>query len=84
MYPCPYAQGMMGGPGMGYGRMAPSQDLDEDDVRTLIGRHLEWRGNPRLKVGNVKDKDSDTIIAEIVTVDGSLVSALKWTGIAGG
>ena len=32
-----------------------------------------WRGNPRLKVGDVKEKDADTITADIVTKDNSLV-----------
>ncbi len=34
---------------------------------------LTWRGNERLKVGEVKEKDADTITAEIVTKDNSLV-----------
>jgi hypothetical protein len=34
---------------------------------------LNWRGNPRLKVGDVKEKDADTITADIVTKDNSLV-----------
>ena len=36
-------------------------------------RWLTWRGNPRLKVGEVKEKDADTVEAAIVTVDNSLV-----------
>ena len=33
--------------------------------------------NKRLKVGEVKEADDDTIVAEIVTQDGSLVQRLK-------
>ena len=36
-------------------------------------RWLTWRDNPRLKVGEVKEKDADTITADIVTKDNSLV-----------
>ena len=31
------------------------------------------RGNPRLKVGEVKEQDADTIVADIVTKDNSVV-----------
>lgn len=34
---------------------------------------LAWQGNPRLKVGDVKEKDADTIMADILTKDNSLV-----------
>ena len=34
---------------------------------------LTWQGNPRLKVGEVKERDADTIEADIVTKDNSLV-----------
>ncbi len=44
-----------------------------DDVKTRVERWLAWRGNPRLKVGEVKEKDADTIIADVVTKDNSLV-----------
>jgi hypothetical protein len=36
-------------------------------------RWLAWQGNPRLQVGDVKEKDADTIVADIVTKDNSLV-----------
>ena len=77
-----YGQGY--GPGPGYG-MGPgmmqgygtpggfSKDLSTDDVRTMLERQLAMTGNKRLKVGDVKEKDNNTIVADIVTADGSLV-----------
>ncbi len=71
--------GMMGwgyGPGRGYG---PGQQGDQalnltvDDVKARVERWLAWRGNARLKVGEVKEKDADTITADVVTKDNSLV-----------
>jgi hypothetical protein len=67
-----YGPGMMGyGPGY-YGQQA-NLNLSTDDVKNYFGRMLAIRGNPRLKVGDVKEKDSDTIVADIVTKDNSLV-----------
>ena len=75
-----YGPGMMGGYGPGYGPGAAGPGwrggdlkLSTDDVKTRLERWLTWRGNPRLKVGEVKEKDADTVEAAIVTVDNSLV-----------
>lgn len=65
-------QGMMGGPGPGM-RVTPSEHLTTDDVSHFLGHFLERHANPRLKVGQVEQVDEDTIVAEIVTVDDSLV-----------
>jgi hypothetical protein len=78
---------MMAGPGMwgGYGPGAAgpgwntaSRDLNlsTDNVKNYLDRWLAWQGNPRLKVGDVKQKDADTIVADIVTKDNSLVQRL--------
>lgn len=68
------------GPGMGRGMMrgdgAAGEDLDIEGARRLLQRHLDWHGNPNLKVGNVTVQDDDTILAEIVTKDDSLVRRL--------
>ena len=64
------------GPGMMQGYGTPggfSKDLSTDDVRTMLERQLAMTGNKRLKVGDVKEKDKNTIVADIVTADGSLV-----------
>ena len=73
-----YGPGMMQGYGPGYDRRSDVQNnqtlnLSIDDVKSRMERWLTWRGNARLKVGEVKEKDADTITADIVTKDNSLV-----------
>ena len=71
-----YGPGMMGGYGPGYDRSADAQgnvNLSPDDVKTRMERWLSWRGNDRLKVGDVKEKDADSITVDVVTKDNSLV-----------
>jgi len=73
--------GMMGpgmmGPGMmgpGYGMWGRGDaNLTTDDVRKNLERWLAWQGNPRLKVGAIKEDGDDTIVAEIVTKKGGEV-----------
>jgi len=48
--------------------------LTVDQVRKLAEAQLIRRGNPNLKVGQVKEKDADTITVDIVASDNSLVS----------
>ena len=81
--------GMMGqgygmGPGMmGYGCPNADQDgaakteLKTDDVKKMMESRLAFMRNPNLKVGKVAEKDKDTISAEIVTKDGSLVRGFE-------
>ena len=71
--------GMMGGM-MGQGRSAvglgvvtPTRNVSIDDVHDHFERLLQAQGNPRVKLGEIKDTDKDAIIAEIVTTEGSLV-----------
>ncbi|MGF1608853.1 MAG: hypothetical protein ACFCUQ_05620 [Kiloniellales bacterium] len=62
------------GPGYGGGMpMFRDRDLGADEVRHVLEHQLAMHGNPRLKVGEVTEADADSIIAEIVTQDGSLV-----------
>jgi hypothetical protein len=72
-----YGPGMMRGygPGAAPGWNTGGRDLNlsTDNVKTSMERWLAWQGNPRLKVGDVTEKDADTIIADIVTKDTSLV-----------
>ncbi|OEJ68908.1 hypothetical protein [Magnetovibrio blakemorei] len=64
----------MGGQGCPNGQVqALAQPLTIDDVRANMEQHLKQRGNDRLKVGQVTELDDKTIVAEIVTVDDSLV-----------
>ncbi len=76
--------GMMGrgyghGPGMMYGYGPGNQgdlNLSTDQVKQYLEQMIR---NPNLKVGDVKEKDSDTIVAEIVTKQGnSLVQRLDF------
>lgn len=77
-------QGYMMGPGfnelgnVGPGMMQPlREDLDIGDVRDMMEHRLIWMNNPNLKLGDVEEKDADTISADIVTKDGSLVQRLS-------
>lgn len=60
-----YGPGMMGGYGPGYGNQG-NLNLSTNDVKTYLERTMR---NPNLKVGEVKEKDKDTITADIVTKD---------------
>ncbi len=85
-----YGPGMMG-PGYGPGgaiqgdqNASQTRNLTTDDVKIRIESWLAWRGNPRLKVGEIKEKDADTIVADVVTQDNSLVERFivdRHTGI---
>lgn len=77
-----YGPGMMQGYGEGYGpgMMGPGAygrqgnlNLSTDDVKNYLERWIAVQGNPRLKIGDVKEKDADTIEADVVTKDNSLV-----------
>ena len=48
-------------------------NLTDDDVKNELDRRLAWQGNSHVKIGNVVEKDADTVVADIVTKDGSLV-----------
>jgi hypothetical protein len=64
-----YGPGWMhGGYGMGNAGGYISRDLKltVDDVKNSLERTIR---NPRLKVGDVKEADADTITADIVTKD---------------
>jgi len=81
--------GMMQGNGYGHGHggygsggcqnggQALDAPLTVDDVRANLQKHIEWQGNDRLKVGTVIETDANTITAEIVTVDDSLVRKVQ-------
>lgn len=66
---------MMGPHGMmGQGGLAPlAEDLSVDGVRHIMEHRLAMRQNPNLKLGEIVEKDDDTITAEVVTQEGSLV-----------
>ncbi len=73
-----YGPGMMQGYGPGvagpvWNTTGRNLNLSTDNVKNYFERWLAWQGNPRLKVGDVKERDADTIVADIVTKDNSLV-----------
>lgn len=67
--------GMMMPPRAGHHglRVVPRTDLSLDDVRHFFADRLARHDNKRLRVGEVKEAEDDTILADIETVDGSLV-----------
>lgn len=52
-------------------------DLSAEEVKTLIEAKLIMRGNDRLKVGLITQKDEQTYVVDIVTVDDSLVRQIE-------
>jgi hypothetical protein len=70
--------GMMRGRGIGpallYG--PPADGITVERARTMLEGALAWHGNPRLKLGTVEEENESTIVAEILTVDDSLVQRL--------
>ncbi len=83
---------MMGG-GMGYGMMGHGmamghvsphyrgqsfdRNLSPDDVRKIVDGHFAWMGHKRLRVGDVKKQDDGSLLADVNTVDGSLVMRME-------
>lgn len=65
------------GPGMIYGWPdGQGQKVSIEEARGWLERRLARHGNPRLKLGEVREADDGTLVAEIVTRDGSLVQKL--------
>jgi hypothetical protein len=70
-----YGPGMMYGYGGGYANQG-NLNLTTDQVKQYLTQMIR---NPNLTVGDVKEKDADTIVAEIVTKQGnSLVQRLDF------
>ncbi len=65
--------GMMGYGGYGPGGWGPQQqanlNLTVDEVKANMERWLKATGNPHIKLGDVVEKDADSITADIVTTD---------------
>jgi len=62
------------GPALLYG--PPAAGITVERARAMLEGVLAWHGNPRLKLGTVEEQNEDTIVAEILTVDDSLVQRL--------
>lgn len=65
------------------GHQDRNQNLSVDDVRKLLDGMLVMQGNDRLKTGKIEAADDKTIVAEIVTVDGSLVQKIEFDSKTG-
>ncbi len=75
---------MMGGAAMLYGLgTAAQEEMTAERVRVLLEERIAWHGNPRLEVGEIAEADDGSIVAEIVTVDGSLVQRLAFNRYPG-
>jgi hypothetical protein len=66
---CPWFQGTAGSGGDQQGTL----NLSTDDVKARFERWIDVQGNPRLKLGGIREKDADTVEVDIVTKDNSLV-----------
>jgi len=53
------------------------RNFSADDVRKILEGHLVWMGHKRLKVGEVKAQDNGALLADINTVDDSLVMRME-------
>jgi hypothetical protein len=70
-------QGMGGWSGLAGRQVVPMIQLSTSDVRGFFEHQLAALGNERLKVGKVEALDDDTIAAEVVTLDDSLVESFE-------
>lgn len=76
--------GMMGSQGIPLGTpLGAPEEMTEDRVRALVGKQLTSLGNPRLKLGEISTASDGSIIAQILTVDGSLVQKLAFNRYPG-
>lgn len=70
--------GMMMGHGSHHQQTATiDRNLSSDDVRKILEGHFVWMGHKRLKVGDVKSQDDGTLLADINTIDDSLVMRME-------
>lgn len=74
----------MAGPGLFYGMPRGKQEeMTPERVREFLEQRLAWHDNPRLTIGDITVADDGNIIAQIVTVDGSLVQELAFNRYPG-
>jgi hypothetical protein len=65
-------------PNFGFRRGTGVLNLSVDDIKNYVESAIAWNGNPNLKVGAVTERDANTVTAEIVTKDNSLVERLAF------
>jgi hypothetical protein len=85
--------GMSGATGGGMGGLGPDSlygmpggapmEMTPARVRDVLAQLLERHGNPRLAIGEIAEAADGSILAEIVTRDGSLVQRLAFNRYPG-
>lgn len=85
--------GMQGATGGGMGGLGPDalygmpggapMEMTPARVRDILAQMLERHGNPRLAIGEITEAADGSIVAEIVTRDGSLVQRLAFNRYPG-
>ena len=80
--------GQMGGHALGPGALygmphGATTEMTPARVEAYLAHLLERHGNPRLEIGEITEAEDGSIIAEIVTVDGSLVQRLAFNRYPG-
>ncbi len=55
--------------GPGWSSKRANLNLSAADVRAYMERYLQYQGNPRVKLGAVRETDANTITADVVTTD---------------
>jgi hypothetical protein len=81
-------QGQMGGATLGHGALygmphGATTEMTPARVEAFLLHILERHNNPRLRIGEITESEDGSIIAEIVTVDGSLVQRLSFNRYPG-
>lgn len=81
-------QGRMGGHALGPGALygmphGASTEMTPARVEAFLAHMLERHNNRRLEIGEISEAEDGSIIAEIVTVDGSLVQRLAFNRYPG-
>ena len=75
---------MIGAMGVLYGMPPGAQEeMTPESVREMLEKILAWHNNPRLRIGEISTAADGSIIAEIVTIDGSLVQKLSFNHYPG-
>lgn len=81
-------QGQTGGHALGLGALygiphGATTEMTPARVETFLAHMLERHDNPRLRIGEITEAEDGSIIAEINTVDGSLVQRLAFNRYPG-
>jgi hypothetical protein len=76
--------GMMAGHHLALGLpVGVPEEMTPERVRSFLEERLARLGNPRLTLGEIAAADDGSIMAEIITVDGSLVQKLAFNRYPG-